>query len=142
MSFGDFSGKPLPRMLQRVKIKLREQHLDLFEYGETYEPPYLYRKSRFITEEFPNYAEQLAFDESLESLNLLDLSGYGPKPEEFDTRFADSRWIIDDFQLVRSQTIPDMDAPCGRFFTYRQLIECGETQARTGSSRRGLLSRA
>jgi hypothetical protein len=25
-----------------------------------------------------------------------------------------------------------LDASCGRYFTYRQLIECGETQARTG----------
>ena len=33
---------------------------------------------------------------------------------------------------MRSQTIPDLDAPCGEYLTYRQLIECGETQARTG----------
>jgi hypothetical protein len=24
--------------------------------------------------------------------------------------------------------VPDLDAKCGRFFTYRQLIECGDTQ--------------
>ena len=134
MSFDDFTNKPLPRMLQRVKIKMREQDLDMFEYGETYEPPYLYRKSRFINEEFPNYAEQVAFDDALESLNIVDLSGYGPKPADFDARIAHARWTVDQFQLTRSKTIPDLDAPCGRFLTYRQLIECGETQARTGIS--------
>ena len=60
MSFDDFINKPLPRMLQRIKIKLGEQDLDIFDYGETYESPYLYRKSRYINEEFPNYAEQVA----------------------------------------------------------------------------------
>ncbi|CAK0769199.1 Peptidase M15 [Gammaproteobacteria bacterium] len=132
MRFDDFVGNPLPRLIQRIKINLRTQDLEIFDYGTVYTPPYLYRKSRFINEEFPNYAEQLAFDEALDSLNLFDLSGYGPKPEAFDADLAHARWAIDHFQLVRSQTIPDLDASCGRFFTYRQLIECGETQARTG----------
>ncbi|HYE36004.1 DNA phosphorothioation-associated putative methyltransferase [Methylocaldum sp.] len=132
MSFDDFSGKPLPRLLQRVKINLRTQELDIFDYGEQYEPPYLYRKSRFINEEFPNYAEQLAFDEALENLGLFDFSGYGPKPTEFHARLAAARWAIDGFRLVRSRATPDLDAACGRYFIYRQLIECGETQARTG----------
>lgn len=100
-------------MRQRVKIKLRDRDLDLdlFEYGEIYEPLYLYRKSRYINEEFPNYAVQLVFEETLESLNLFDLSAYGPKPDEFDTRLAEARRAIDEFRLGRSQTIPDVDPP-------------------------------
>ncbi|MVF23126.1 DNA phosphorothioation-associated putative methyltransferase [Methylocaldum sp. BRCS4] len=132
MSFDDFPGRPLPRMIQRTKIKLREQDLDIFEYGEAYEPPYLYRKSRYINEEFPNYAEQLAFEAELEKAGLLNFTGYGPKPSEFDAHLAQTRWEIDGFQLVRSRTIPKLEDPCGHHFTYRQLIECGETQARTG----------
>ncbi len=203
----DFLGKPLPRLLQRVKLKLREQDFDVFEYGgenanshETrnpptgdntvkfkpsyrqglpvsrtqggesglpsmatgfrqslperrrkpvstalplgegrvraestlYTPPYLYRKSRYLNEEMPNYAEQLAFDEALENLKLFDLDGYGPKPSDFDKKLEAARWAIDGFSLVRSQTIPELDGPCGDHFTYRQLIECGETQALTG----------
>jgi hypothetical protein len=132
MCFDDFTGLPLPRMTQRVKIKLREQDLDIFNYGESYESPYLYCKSRYINEEFPHYAEQLAFDDTLEAAGLLDFSGYGPKPGDFDSQLAQARWQIDGFQLVRSRSIPDINTPCGRYFTYRQLIECGETQARTG----------
>ncbi|MEA1922671.1 MAG: peptidase M15 [Pseudomonadota bacterium] len=33
---------------------------------------------------------------------------------------------------MRSTTIPDLDDPCCQSFTFRQLIECGETQERTG----------
>ena len=129
MRFDNFLGKPLPRLIQRVKLKLREQDFDLFDYGGEYSPPYLYRKSRFLNEEMLNYAEQLAFDEALEGLKLFDLEGYGPKPSEFDQQLENGRWFIDGFQLIRCQTIPDQDSLCGQYFTYRQLIECGETQA-------------
>lgn len=131
MTFDDFIGRPLPRMLQRIKINLRHQDLDIFDYSGQYTPPYLYRKSRFINEEFPFYAEQLAFEEALEELCLFEFSGYGPTPEAFDSALESRRYAVDDFRLVRSQGIPDLGDPCGQYLTYRDLIECGETQART-----------
>ncbi len=130
MSFDDFAGSPLPRMTRRVKINLRTQNVDVFEYGEEYASPFLYLKSRFLNEESDRYAEQLSFDESLQALGLFDLSGYGPRPEEFQRRLHDARWRIDGFTLERFHLVPDLDTLCGRTFTYRQLIECGETQNR------------
>ena len=132
MRFDDFLGTPLPRLLQRVKLKLRTQDFDLFDYGGDYQPTYLYRKSHYLNEEMPNYADQFAFDEALENLGLFDLEGYGPKPAEFDAKLEAARWAIEGFSLIRSQTIPPLDSPCGQHFAYRDLIECGETQARTG----------
>jgi hypothetical protein len=132
MRFDDFDGQPLPRMQERVKIKLREQRVELFSYGEEFSPPFLYRKSRFLSEEHPRFPEQLAFEEALDELGLFDLSGYGPPPEAFLTTLRRHRWEVDGFQLIRSQSIPELDDPCGRFLTFRQLIECGETQAATG----------
>jgi len=132
MRYDDFEGKALPRMLERVKIKLREQDIDYFAYGEEYEPPFLYRKSRFINEEFANYPEQIAFEEVLEGLGLFDFSGYGPHPGEFLRTLDRNRLSIDGVELVRAETIPGLDDPCGQYLTFRQLIECGETQARTG----------
>jgi len=131
MRYDDFENQPIPRLLERVKINLREQTFDLYAYGEEFEPTYLYLKSRFINEGFPHYAEQLYFDEQLQALNLFDLSGYGPKPEAFRQTLAQARWEIDGFELIRSRTIPDVAAPCGNYLTYRQLIECGETQQAT-----------
>ena len=131
MNFDDFTGSPLPRLLLRVKIKLREQDIDIFEYGSDYLPPYLYLKSRYINEESPHYAEQVAFDEHLQALGLFDLSGYGPDAKTFDTILAQYRWQSNGFQWQRTTNIPLLDAPCGRYLTYRQLIECGETQADT-----------
>ena len=132
MRYDDFQNQPIPRLLERVKINLREQIFDLYQYGEEYEPTNLYLKSRFINEELPYYAEQLGFDEHLQALSLFDLTGYGPKPEAFRKILANARWEIDGFELVRSRSIPELDNACGRYLTYRQLIECGETQKTTG----------
>ncbi|MCG5531017.1 DNA phosphorothioation-associated putative methyltransferase [Halorhodospira halochloris] len=127
MRFDDFDGQPLPRMLERVKIKLREQDFDYFSYGEEYEPPYLYWKSLYIHEEHPYYPEQAAFDQALEDLGLFDMSGYGPPPHVLREKLARHRWEIDGMELRRSLTPPQLDDPCGSFLTFRQFIECGET---------------
>jgi len=132
MRYDDFQNLPLPRLLERVKVNLRHQSFDLYEYGEDYEPTYLYLKSRYINEEFYNYAEQLSFDEHLQALDLCHLYGYGPKPEKFREILLKARWDIKGFDLIRSQTIPELDDHCGQNLTYRQLIECGETQHQTG----------
>ena len=68
MKFDDFEGQPLPRMVERIKLNLRSQDIDIFEYGDQFERPYLYLKSRYINEEFSRYGEQLAFDEKLAEL--------------------------------------------------------------------------
>jgi DNA phosphorothioation-associated putative methyltransferase len=138
LRFDDFAGQPLPRLLERVKIKLREQHIDVFTYGDRYEPPFLYHKSRAINEEFLCYPEQLAFEAALDRLGLFDLSGYGPPPAELRETLARHRWTIDGFTLGRATSIPELDDSCGAYLTFRQLIECGETQARTGLDNRPL----
>ncbi len=63
---------------------------------------------------------------------MFDLLGYGPQPQEFTAVMSQNRWEIDAFNLVRATTIPDLDASCGQYFIFRQLIECGETQAKAG----------
>lgn len=132
MKFDDFVGKPMPKMIQRVKLNLRKQDMEVFDYSGLYEPPYLYRKSRFINEEFSHYAEQVAFEEALDEAGMMNFSGYGPTAKNFDQLLEQRRYACDGFALIRSQTIPDLDAPCGQYLKYRDLIECGETQACTG----------
>src|SRR5262249_78094 len=121
MKFDDFEGQPLPRMVERIKLNLRSQRIDIFEHGEPFERPYLYLKSRYINEEFLYYSEQLAFDEKLADLTFLDFSEYRPSPKMFCDLLERHRWTVEGFDLVRSTTTPDLDAPCGRYLTYRQL---------------------
>ena len=48
MKYDDFEGKPIPEMIQRVKVNLREQEIDVFDYARPYAPYPLYFKSRLI----------------------------------------------------------------------------------------------
>jgi hypothetical protein len=62
----------------------------------------------------------------------MNFIGYGPSANEFNQLLEHRRYACDGFALIRSQITPDLDAPCGKYLKYRDLIECGETQARTG----------
>jgi hypothetical protein len=131
MKFDDFEGQPLPRMVERIKLNLRSQDIEVFRYGDEFEPPYLYLKSRFINEEFPRYPEQLEFDERLKDLAVFDFSSFGPSPKEFDGALKRLRWRIEGFRLIRTNAVPTLEEACGRYLTYRDLIECGETQQKS-----------
>lgn len=131
LKFAEFESCPLPRLLQRVKVNLRDQDLDVFNYGQDYPSTLLYYKSRYINEEFPYFLEQCSFEDALDKLGLHDLSGHGPSETEFHRVLARARWAVDGFALRRATGTPDIDGPCGANLTYRDLIECGETQART-----------
>ena len=127
MRFDDFVGNPLPMMTERIKVRLRDQEMDFFTYGAGFPPPLLYSKSRFINEEFPNFAEQLAFEKALEDLKVVDLSGYGPPAAAFWAELRRARWAVEGFSLKRSSDIPALDEKCGQRFKFRDLIECGDT---------------
>lgn len=131
LKFDDFDGKPLPLMTERIKLKLRSQDVDHFEYGEgSVAPPPLYYKSRYLNEECPGFAEQQAFDEALADLALFDPESYGPSQAAFDRLLAERRLEMRDFALGPVRTIPGLDEACGPHFTYRDFIECGETWQR------------
>jgi DNA phosphorothioation-associated putative methyltransferase len=132
MKYDNFFESALPRMTERTKINLRTLDLQLFAYGAAYPCPLLYSKSRYINEELPHYAEQLAFEQELQALNLVDLSGFGPSEEELNQALRQACWSVDGFSLRRLHAVPNLDDRCGRYLTYRQLIECGETQFSSG----------
>jgi len=134
LKFDDFHGKPIPLMTERIKIRLRDLDIDFYRYDEN--PPPLYYKGRYMNEEAPRYAEQLAFDDYLEALQLFEPTTHGPSLIEINAALASRRLMIRDFSLVPAQNIPDLDAPCGANFRFRDLIECGETWQRTAIDNR------
>ncbi|VWD49895.1 hypothetical protein BLA17378_08643 [Burkholderia aenigmatica] len=105
-------------MVRRIKINIRKQSYDVFEYGEKYEKPYLYYKSRYLNEEYPRYAEQLGFDDELEGLQLFDPNGYGIPARELADLLESHRRCIRGFSLGRSNIIPTLDQSCGKYFRY------------------------
>ena len=130
MQYDDFEGTPMPKLVRRIKLNLRTTDIDVFEYTGEYPPQYLYRKSRYMNEEFSKYADQLAFEEILDEIGLLDFEGFGPSVEEFDAAISASRYEVDGYELKRKTEIPSLDESCGQNFTYRDFVDCGETQMR------------
>lgn len=135
LEFENFDTTPLPLLKRRVKINLRKQEYDEFEYGSLqYPSTVLYRKSRYMNEDMEGYAEQLAFDESLESTGLIDATSFGPGFEELTNQLETRRLSISGFELTPSESIPSLDDFCGANFKYRDFVECGQTQKRLGVS--------
>ena len=42
-----------------------------------------------------------------------------------------ARWAIEGFTLRRATEIPSLDDKCGQRFTFRNLVECGDTWSKT-----------
>ena len=133
MEFEEFDANPTPLLRRRIKVNVRKLDYDVFEYGTPEHPrPLLYRKSRYLHEDYPGYAEQLAFDEALDAVGILGDSDFGPPPERLIEQLESRRLAVRGMKLQRSDLIPDLDQACGANFTFRSFIECGETQHRLG----------
>jgi len=101
LCYDDFWGKPLPLLLQRIKIKLREQDIDFFDYGDEYPPQPLYLKGVLMQDHMPNYSKQKTFDKRLQSFDWLDLSGFGPTGEELENLLTENRLKIKGFRFYK-----------------------------------------
>lgn len=133
LQFDEFEEVSLPTLSRRVKVNLRKLDYEVFEYGsEAFPKPLLYRKSRYMNEDLPGFAEQQAFDEAMDTAVLLHQITREPSPSELTWLLELARYSIKGKRLVRSNSIPDLDQQCGQNFRYRDLVECGETQARLG----------
>jgi DNA phosphorothioation-associated putative methyltransferase len=97
--YDDFTGKPLPRLLERVKIDLRAQRVQFFDYDANMPTQLLYHKSRYIVPDFDHYDEQRAFDQAIDSLGL-DMNEYGPPADDLQEALQTRRLAIQDFRLV------------------------------------------
>ena len=128
MKYSKFKEAPLPKLQSRFKLNLRTTDIDVFTYGGDYPATYLYRKSLYMNEEFPEFVDQVDFEAKLTELGMLGFEGYGPSVEEFDQELRRKRYEVSGMSLVRSTEIPDLDSPCGDNFTFRSFIECGDTQ--------------
>ena len=133
LEFENFETTPLPLLKRRVKINLRKQDYDEFEYGSELHPStILYWKSRYMNEDMAGYAEQLSFDEALESTGLVDSNTFGPSLNQLEQMLNLRRLTIIGNELIPSESLPPLDQLCGINFSYRDFIECGPTQKRLG----------
>lgn len=134
MRFDDFANKAVPLMIERTKVNLRTQNISIFTYGEEFEPMPLFYKSRYINEECTelHYVVQRAFDELLGSLQLFNPDSYGPTTDRFLEMLKDRRLRLSGFEILDETDLPNINDRCGKYFTYRDFVECGVTQSSSG----------
>ena len=71
LQYESFDSSPLPTLIERVKVNLRKQEIDFFDYVEPYVPPPLYWKGSVIDETFDDFKKQRAFDKKLEAMKII-----------------------------------------------------------------------
>mgnify|MGYP006288144955 CR=1 FL=1 len=95
----DFFGKVIPELRSRIKVNLRTQDIDVFEYGPgTDYQSLMYIKSRFMAADQEGYEQQVAFDRWLMGLECFDFSGYGPSAEAFCAGLSEFGLSLEDVQ--------------------------------------------
>lgn len=77
MTYANFDERALPRLLERVKVNLRSQQVQFFDYGADAPAQVLYNKSRYLSPGHANYDAQVAFDTALSAVGI-DTTGFGP----------------------------------------------------------------
>jgi DNA phosphorothioation-associated putative methyltransferase len=100
LKYEDYDTSPLPKLKQRIKIRLRDQDIEFFDYGGEYPSQYLYMKSRFMSPDQNDYQRQKNFDDALAKIPAVDLSGYGPTIEEFQRLLFNTNRQIRGFEIV------------------------------------------
>ncbi|MCH2056919.1 MAG: DNA phosphorothioation-associated putative methyltransferase [Thalassotalea sp.] len=75
MVYDDFLNKPIPRIVERVKVKLAQQDIDYFDYVNEVKRPPLLNKHEFMTPKDERYKDQQRLDKKLIKLGVVDASG-------------------------------------------------------------------
>lgn len=81
LRYDDYQGAAIPLLIERVKVDLRRQQVQEFQYGEQFAPPPLYLKSRYMHPSQEGYEAQRVFDEALRALPAWSDEGHGPTLE-------------------------------------------------------------
>ena len=102
LSYIDFEKSPLPDLKQRIKINLRTQQINFFDYGDRYSYQPLYLKSKFIRDDFLNYKKQIKFDKKSVDLNLFDFSGFDPSKSEFHEEIMTIGYTIQRYHIIKN----------------------------------------
>ena len=101
--FDRYHESPLPRLRERIKIDLRNQAIDFFEYGSQLPWQLLFMKSRYMARDQRGYTKQMKFDAQLEGLRGLDFTRFGPSAGELVQCLRTSRLRIDGFKIVSTK---------------------------------------
>ena len=100
LHYDKYAESPLPRLRERIKINLRDQVIDFFDYADDVPWQLLFMKSRYMAPDQPGYAKQRKFDAHLQGLQGLNFARFGPSVSELVQQLQASRLTIEGFNIV------------------------------------------
>ena len=83
LKYDHFEKKNLPELLERVKVNLRQQRVDIFDHQFGPKQQLLYFKELYVGKDHPNHARWAKFSKKLRKLGFDDADPIGPSKEEF-----------------------------------------------------------
>jgi DNA phosphorothioation-associated putative methyltransferase len=83
LKYDDFEGKPLPELLERVKVNLRKQRIDVFDHQSPTNQQLLYFKEFYVGKNHPSWPKWKKFSNKLRKLGFDDNAAFGPSKPEF-----------------------------------------------------------
>ena len=100
LHYDRYEESPLPRLRERIKINLRNQVIEFFDYGDDVSRQLLFMKSRYMAPDQPGYGKQKKFDAQLKAVQGLKFTRFGPSLAELVQCLQTSRLTIKGFKIV------------------------------------------
>ncbi len=102
IGYDDFN-KPIPFMIERVKIKMGVQEVDFFDYIDEHSRPPLLNKSYFMSNNDPEFKSQLSLEKRLEKILGTDLSQQiYIKRQQFEDSLKDAGVLLKGFKIIKA----------------------------------------
>nr|BDD46374.1 hypothetical protein 3 [Halieaceae bacterium] len=101
LGYDDFEGEPIPRLQERIKVKMAEQDIDFFDYVLGFKPPPLLCKSRYIDPSSPSYLDQVEFDKKLREMVGQDIDEPNVSEDRFRALLRDKKVRIRGSEILR-----------------------------------------
>lgn len=101
LGYKGFDSQAIPLLEERIKVKLREQDIDFFDYVGEYKPQPLYNKSIFMDDTFEGFEKQSKFDNKLSRLGIDIVGDRGPSSMELEVQLSKLGYAIRGNRLVK-----------------------------------------
>jgi DNA phosphorothioation-associated putative methyltransferase len=82
LRYDDFDAKPLPELIERIKVNLKQQSVEIFDHRSGERQELLYYKERYVAPEHPDRESWESFSVKLQELGLDLDAGFGPTKQE------------------------------------------------------------
>lgn len=105
LSYPDFETNPHPALLRSVKLSLRAQSIDCYDYSQSENPPILHRKETFLEPAHPLHPKFSRLTDQEERHGLLEDSRSIGTRRGWEERLEERGCTLRGHRLVRSRRV-------------------------------------